>query len=77
LYQQYLWPPQTNCAFSTGDLPASEAGGANAPTPSAALAGRDGGTVNPAATANDKASLRNMDASSERAELWTRRLNAG
>ena len=43
LYQQYLRPPQTNCAFSTGEASASAAGGANAPTPSAASAGTRAG----------------------------------
>ncbi len=65
LYQQYLRPPQTNCAFSTGEASASEAGGANAPTPSAASAGTVSWEINPA-MARDRASLRNMCRFSER-----------
>jgi hypothetical protein len=63
-YQQYLRPPQKNCAFSMGEASASEASGANAPTPSAASAGRTTWEINPA-MARDRASLRNMCGSSD------------
>src|SRR5580693_8426520 len=77
LYQQYLRPPQMNCACSTGELSASAARGANAPTSIAASAGRASWATIPAAAARDKTSLRNMRCILRTIRFWTRCLNAG
>jgi hypothetical protein len=60
LYQQKFLPPQTNCAFSTAELWASESRTAKPPTPSVAEAGTANETIKAAAAARDRANLRNM-----------------
>jgi hypothetical protein len=65
-----------NCAFSTGELSESESRTAKPPAPSVAEAGAANWKINPAATARDKANLRNMDAFLPKPDCRKLRLNA-